>query len=53
MKELKFPEQQYCQELLSLLLTFKGSFSIKMAYVKSKHYSDYTELSRYPPKWKE
>lgn len=38
MKELKFPEQQYCQELLSLSLTFKESFSIKMAYVKSEHF---------------
>lgn len=38
MKELKFPEQQYCQELLFLSLTFKESFSIKMVYIKSEHY---------------
>ena len=37
MKELKFPEQQYFQQLLCLLLTFKESFSIKMAYVKPEH----------------
>lgn len=36
MKELKFPEQQYCQELLSLSLTFNKSFSIKTAYIKSE-----------------
>lgn len=38
MKEVKFLKQQYCQQLLSLLLTFKESFSIKTAYVKPEHY---------------